>query len=1044
MPAPLPPPDCQRETRLGLVVYGGVALAVYMNGVCREFYDATRGRGVYKLFKALTDSDIVVDIISGTSAGGINGVLLSYALTNSRDDAVVDFANFADIWRESGDINQLLRQPCEGQAEVDSLLDGEGYYQDQLEAAFRNNAQPTPAPAGEWRSPSGELDLFVTGTDTLGRVYTALDDTGAAIEVKDHRAIFQLKHRPGRKEPFAPAPDTFRALAKLCRITSCFPAAFPVVSVQIDDQASPADRLLVTWGQLDQRWLPAQPPPDGYRLHFVDGGVLDNRPFSYALEAIYYRTANRPVERKLFYIDPSPDRFSGSKAFCEMPRPTIWQAVQDSLVGIPSYESISGDLEAIARHNETVRRYRTLLDNIEAEVDAVTEEPVAVREDLYQLSRFVSLRDRALPLILGLESSRVAVEEGNQRQTALAAVAKLLYAPARGTAANPQAVAVETEEVRSLSIQVLDLDVEYLIRKHFYAIRKLRQRAESPELAPATAKTLQLLAERLNRQLRLLEILRSSLRSLLVHSEVVSYFSDLAREAEQIASGTPAAIALRERLQRRLLQLHQFWFSPDREGATGCLASLLDRFAALPEQAASLTAPDYQRLDSSMTNWLPQDELSALARLLQQRLAELPPGAIAAFLAAELPPAKQPVSLLGQLDRSLQAILETTALPEALRDYARNCGRHFRNLDRKLYPFEYLAGVSEKQLIATVRISPEDAQRGFGRGKGVANKLAGDSLHAFGGFFKKSWRANDILWGRLDGLNRLADGLLTREATANFPHFVERQLQQQDLTTRVYLERLLAEALPAASDAARAELLPTLEQLAQAPELVSEAEFDRFLDQLVQAGQQAILNSSLPAVVQDAIAEQLTWQQQKVSLDGELPQYLPAKGYFNRTVSAAAAAQLARQAFCSPEATPAEGLAAFFAADYRVGQEELLADLPEALLKSLAARSLLVLRDILNTLFQAEARGWSRRLTYRLANSTLQLAHWWLGLQSPLPPPRRAWQQQLRHVLRGLGLVGAIALVAILVARYSPAWLSGLVLALLLARALGLGRWLRL
>jgi hypothetical protein len=63
-------PDFIREFRLGLVVYGGVSLAVYMNGVCREFYNAVRGRGVYKLIKALTDSDIVVDIISGTSAGG--------------------------------------------------------------------------------------------------------------------------------------------------------------------------------------------------------------------------------------------------------------------------------------------------------------------------------------------------------------------------------------------------------------------------------------------------------------------------------------------------------------------------------------------------------------------------------------------------------------------------------------------------------------------------------------------------------------------------------------------------------------------------------------------------------------------------------------------------------------------------------------------------------------------------------------------------------------------------------------------------------------
>src|SRR5678815_3934216 len=69
-----------RETRIGLVMYGGVSLAVYINGVSQEFYHAVQGNGVYHLIKELTDSEIVLDIVSGSSAGGINGILLSYAL----------------------------------------------------------------------------------------------------------------------------------------------------------------------------------------------------------------------------------------------------------------------------------------------------------------------------------------------------------------------------------------------------------------------------------------------------------------------------------------------------------------------------------------------------------------------------------------------------------------------------------------------------------------------------------------------------------------------------------------------------------------------------------------------------------------------------------------------------------------------------------------------------------------------------------------------------------------------------------------------------
>ena len=46
-----------------------------------------------------------------------------------------------------------------------------------------------------------------------------------------------------------------------------------------------------------------------------------------------------------------------------------------------------------------------------------------------------------------------------------------------------------------------------------------------------------------------------------------------------------------------------------------------------------------------------------------------------------------------------------------------------------------------------VRISPEDADLIDVRRE---DKLAGELLFHFGGFLKREWRANDILWGRLD------------------------------------------------------------------------------------------------------------------------------------------------------------------------------------------------------------------------------------------------------------------------------------------------------
>src|SRR5687768_7076819 len=110
-----------REIRLGLVLYGGVSLAIYINGVAQEFFRATRGRGIYKLIKALTDSEIIVDIVSGTSAGGINGILLSYAIANERE-----FTQCANLWRNDGDIRLLLRTPADNDSS-DSLFNGEGF-----------------------------------------------------------------------------------------------------------------------------------------------------------------------------------------------------------------------------------------------------------------------------------------------------------------------------------------------------------------------------------------------------------------------------------------------------------------------------------------------------------------------------------------------------------------------------------------------------------------------------------------------------------------------------------------------------------------------------------------------------------------------------------------------------------------------------------------------------------------------------------------------------------------------------------------------------
>src|ERR1051326_8382875 len=121
------PGDGSREVRFGLVLYGGVSLAIYINGVTFEFTRAVRGSGVYKLIAALTDSDFIVDILSGSSAGGINGIFFSYALANGRD-----FGSMASLWCEMGDIERLLHPADVKPEAAKSLLRSETFYEPQL------------------------------------------------------------------------------------------------------------------------------------------------------------------------------------------------------------------------------------------------------------------------------------------------------------------------------------------------------------------------------------------------------------------------------------------------------------------------------------------------------------------------------------------------------------------------------------------------------------------------------------------------------------------------------------------------------------------------------------------------------------------------------------------------------------------------------------------------------------------------------------------------------------------------------------------------
>jgi patatin-related protein len=125
-PGPL---EAVRELRLAVVCYGGVSLAIYLHGVTKELHKLVvasaafeadpdrnpfdRGRTTervyWELLKELSErggvrTRVVVDVISGTSAGGINGVFLAKALAHDLSQDAL-----RDLWFAQGDIARLLR-----------------------------------------------------------------------------------------------------------------------------------------------------------------------------------------------------------------------------------------------------------------------------------------------------------------------------------------------------------------------------------------------------------------------------------------------------------------------------------------------------------------------------------------------------------------------------------------------------------------------------------------------------------------------------------------------------------------------------------------------------------------------------------------------------------------------------------------------------------------------------------------------------------------------------------------------------------------------
>jgi patatin-related protein len=777
----------QREVRLGLVLYGGVSLAVYENGIAQEIHRAIRGDGVYGLLAKLIDSDVVVDIISGTSAGGVNGIMLAYALANG-----LTFSPCAELWLDDGDIQKLMRSQSD--QDPSSILDS-NYYQDRLQSCYQNSLTRDPT------APTiGELDLFVTSTDVNGALSTVYDDLGHAVDIKNHRALFQLSYRGERKNDLAAPPAD---LAKLSRMTSCFPAAFKPVEL------TTADQNFFRWGRLRNPAI------------FLDGGILNNKPFTSTINAIANRTSTREVERFLIYVEPKPEQFDSAAPI--PPAPPLVRAAIDSLTSIPGYQSIASDLQAIDAHNVRAARLQQILSEIHSAPLDPHEQPVenilasgvllpaAEEQDAaaYYVARSIQIRDAAVSGILDDPDGRGYFP------------AAATTAPAAATASSPQ----DDRRSGRILVQSFDawpgdgtitlqrFDVFFRMRRAVHLRKTLMRLAKGDPPATIPIDVPSEAWQTVNHYFKLYEMTRwAMMRRLMLY--------DLPWKT--LSADNPTLDTQPKEVQQTILA----------RVATTMWGQVITLMEPLLQASIPIpTAPTPDAREQFYTELVKvQDGKSTFA----QGSVNLLDAIDNAFKQA----------LINLLRSPLPA---TAAVGELLcSEFSR-----FPEIDRKLFFLQVGSDFESTDIIRVVRFSPLDAQRGLSAGP-VKNKVRGIALGAFGGFFKKSWRANDIMMGRFDASCLLIECLLTRERLAALAP--RRKITPISVTATELLQALPALKQPAAQDLAN-----NINAYLADPNNASAESWNDIVNSLVEACHHDIFATDYPRVVQSAIEQEHLW-----------------------------------------------------------------------------------------------------------------------------------------------------------------------------------------
>lgn len=716
----------QKELRIALVCYGGVSLAVYMHGVTKELWKLLRAsrchiadeapaggsEAVYhRLLRAMEDRHglrlrVLVDIVAGASAGGINGVFLAQAIHSGQSlepltrlwleradvDVLVDpdarpWWRFAKFWampvvwfaltRPGNAVSASVARETrkEVRAKLSRLIrsrwfeppfGGLGFSRLLAEAMDAMKASETSAPL---LPPDHPLDLFVTATDFSGRLEVLRLHSPAAVRESEHRLPIGFRKRTpasGGGE-LAPCPE----LVFAARATASFPGAFPPLQLKEID-ALVAERGAI-WPSRDQfvaRVLP------GYRgdgaaegVSLIDGSVLVNAPFAEAMGALRDRPAQREVDRRIVYIDPRPDRF-GSLDRGDPRPPGFFSVIFGSLSSIPREQPIRDNLEVLDRESREKARLRAIVEALRPQVEETVEK-------LFGRTLFF---DR--PTLRRLGAWRAKAQEAAAERAGFAWQA---YAQVKFTGV-----------------------VDELARTIVAASPALRAGGVEP-------------------------VARHLAAHLAVHG--------LDRLADPKGGATKAAIAFFKAhdlpFRVRRLRLLARRLTEQREDLPGVTVEEREAARAAVYGAMALY------FDREGLDWLGEDFAGIAAGVFTN------PGAVMEALASR--------RQLADADRLADAMLSTAlaAMPVALRRHVLFAYLGFPFYDTVTLPLLRGEGLTEFDPVKVDRISPEDAPSI--RAGGSRGTLRGVEFYNFGAFFSRAYRENDYLWGRLHGAERMVD-----------------------------------------------------------------------------------------------------------------------------------------------------------------------------------------------------------------------------------------------------------------------------------------------